>query len=71
MADDTTPPDGPARESAVVLGRLAFTRLREEAAARATAQRLARAQRKNAVQKRLMMRVLNKDKKKPDLQIIK
>ena len=71
MADDPSTPDQPVIESATAPGKLEFTRLREAAAVRAQAQRLAKLQRKNAVQKRLLIRVLNKEKEKPHLRIIK
>jgi hypothetical protein len=71
MADDPSIPDQPAKESATVLGKLTFTRLREEAAVRAQANRLAKLQRKNAVRRQLVMRMLNKGKGKPRLRVVK
>ncbi|MDX1697394.1 MAG: hypothetical protein R3308_03865 [Thiohalobacterales bacterium] len=69
MSDRSTPDD--AQEPAVVLGRLTFARLREEADARSRAQRLARMHRKNAIHKRLMTRILNRENRRPELHIIK
>ena len=68
--DDKSTPDE-TRESAVVLGRVTFARLREAADDRTRAQQLARQHRKNAVHKRLMTRILNREKQRPDLHVIK
>ena len=69
MADDTTDQSG--QKSAVILGRPVFEQLRKQLAAETRARRLARAAGKMAMQKRLVTRMLNKDREKPHLRVIK
>lgn len=69
MANDT--PDQTEQKSAVILGRPAFEQLRKRLAAETQTRRLARAAGKMAMQKRLVTRMLNKDRGKPHLRIIK
>ncbi|NNJ93343.1 MAG: hypothetical protein HKP57_01175 [Halobacteria archaeon] len=69
MADDT--PDQSRQKSAVILGRPAFEQLRKQVAAQARARRLARAARKMALRKQLVTRILNKDRERPYLRVIK
>jgi len=69
MADDT--PNQSEQKSAVILGRPAFEQLRKQVAAQTHARRLARAARKMAIRKQLVTRMLNKDRGKPYLRIIK
>lgn len=69
MANDT--PDQTGQKSAVILGRPAFEQLRKRLAAETRTRRLARAAGKMALQRRLVTRMLNRDRGKPHLRVIK
>ncbi len=69
MADNT--PDQSEQKSAVILGRPAFEQLRKRLAAETRTRRLARAAGKMAMQKRLVTRMLNRERGKSHLRVIK
>jgi hypothetical protein len=69
MTDDTHDQSG--EQSAVILGRSVFERLRKQLAAKNRANRLATAAGKMAMQKRLVTRMLNRDRERPHLRVIK
>ena len=69
MADDSH--DQSEQKSAVILGGPAFEQLRKKLAAQTRTRRLARAAGKMAMQKRLVTRMLNKDRERPHLRFIK
>ena len=69
MADDT--PDQTEQKSAVILGGPAFEQLRKKLASQTRKRSLARAAGKMAMQKRLFIRMLNKDRERPHLRVIK
>jgi hypothetical protein len=69
MAENTR--DQSERKSAIILGRPVFEQLRKQLAAQTRARRLAAAAGKIAMQKRLVTRMLNRDRQKPQLRVIK
>ncbi|MGB5261798.1 MAG: hypothetical protein WBO34_14935 [Gammaproteobacteria bacterium] len=69
MADDIR--EQPEQNPALILGRPVFEQLRKQLAAQARARRLAAAAGKMAMRKRLVTRLLNKDREKPHLRVVK
>ena len=69
MADDT--PDQSEQKSAVILGRPAFEQLSKQVAAETRARRLVTAARKMALRTQLVTRMLNKDRERPHLRVVK
>ncbi len=72
MAHDPTTPNESMQESAVIQGEQIFERRREAAAARARALKVAELERKRDAQKRLVLRVLNRneEQKSPHLRLV-
>ena len=68
---DNENPDQANQASASVLGRPAFEQLRKRIAAEKRARRHALAARSMALQKRVVTRMLNKERDRPRLRIVK
>ena len=64
-------PDQANQASATILGRPAFEQLRKRIAAEKRARRHAVAARSMALQKRVVTRMLNKERDRPQLRIVK
>ena len=64
-------PDQASQASATILGRPAFEQLRKRLAAEKRARRHAVAARSMALQKRVVTRMLNKERDRPRLRIVK
>ena len=64
-------PDQPEQKTAVILGNPAFEQLRKKRAAERHSRKLAIAASRMAVRKRLVTRMLNRERGKPHLRVIK
>ncbi len=71
MADDSNTHDKTRQDPTVIPAAAEFEKARENAAAITHARRQAAKTRQINIQKRLVMRVLNKDRKKPQLHVVK
>ena len=71
MADDSSTHDKTRHDATVIPGEAEFNKARENAAAITRARRQAAMTRHMNIQKRLVMRVLNGERKKPHLHVVK
>ncbi len=71
MADDSKTHDKTRHDPTVIPGEAEFDKARENAAAITHARRHAALRRQRNIQKRLVMRVLNGERKKPHLHVVK
>lgn len=70
MIDDTDTNKQWEQKSADILGKPAFEQRSRQVAARAIARRKAAAARRQGIRKRLVMRLLNRDRDKPRLHLV-